>query len=81
MNDIEGVKKELMNSGRASELKQFVDSPEARNISRGIDGNALKKAVASGDKQAMSNILKQVLSTPDGQLLAKKIGETFGKKG
>lgn len=80
MKDIEGMKKELMSSGKAAEIKKFAKSPEAARLSRSVDAGALKKAAASGDSEALGQILKQVLSTPDGQALAKKIGETFGQK-
>lgn len=80
MKDIESVKKELMASKKSAELAKFAKSPEAARISKAVDGAALKKAAMAGDQETLGNILKQVLSTPDGQALAKKIGETFGQK-
>ena len=44
-----------------------------------MDGNALKKAVAEGDKDTMNRILGQILSTEEGKALAKRISDSFGK--
>jgi len=80
MKNIEEMKRELMSSGKASELKKFAGSPEAARLSQSVDKEALKKAAASGDSEALGKMLTQILSTPDGQALAKRVSETFGKK-
>ncbi|MEF9971354.1 MAG: hypothetical protein RR731_03470 [Oscillospiraceae bacterium] len=60
-------------------MGKVVNSSEGKRIGKMIDGNALKKAAATGDQETMSRILNQVLSTEDGRALVKKISESFGK--
>lgn len=80
MNDFEKMQREMASSDNASKIEQFAKSPEASRIGKIVDGNALKKAAMTGDKETINRILQQVLSTEDGKALAKKIGENFGKK-
>lgn len=80
MKDIEKVKKELMDSGKGSEIEKLSKSPEAAKLGKMIDTEALKKAASSGDQDALSSMLRQVLSTGEGQNLLKKINDSFGEK-
>lgn len=80
MNDFDKMQKEMSSPKNAAELKKFAQSPEAARIGKTVDSEALKKAAMTGDKETLGRILQQVLSTEDGKALAKKIGESFGKK-
>lgn len=80
MNDFEKMRQELIKNGKADQLKNVVNSAEGQKIGKMVDGNALKKAIAKGDKDTVNRVLAQVLSTDEGKALAKKISESFGKK-
>ncbi|NLH00967.1 MAG: DUF2461 domain-containing protein [Clostridiales bacterium] len=80
MNDFEKMRQELIKNGKADQLKNVVNSAEGQKIGKMVDGNALKKAIAEGDKDTVNRVLAQVLSTDEGKALAKKISESFGKK-
>lgn len=80
MKKLEEAKQKLMASGKASELSRLAGSPEAARIKNALDVTALKNAAASGDGETLAALVTQVLTTPEGQALAKKVGETFGGK-
>ena len=80
MNNFDKMSKELLKGGKAGELNKVVNSPEGKKIGGMVDGNALKKAVATGDNDTVNRILGQFLSTDEGKSLAKKLSENFGKK-
>lgn len=80
MNDFDKMSKELLKGNKAGDLKNVVNSTEGQKIGKMVDGNALKKAIASGDNDTVNRIMNQVLSTDEGKALAKKISESFGKK-
>lgn len=79
MSDFTKMSKELLKGGKAGEINKVVNSPEGKKIGSMVDGNALKKAVAEGDKDTMNRILSQILSTDEGKALAKRISDNFGK--
>ncbi|NCB74712.1 MAG: hypothetical protein EOM51_08220 [Clostridia bacterium] len=79
MSDFTKMSKELLKGGKAGEINKVVNSPEGKKIGSMVDGNALKKAVAEGDKDTMNRILGQILSTEEGKALAKRINDSFGK--
>lgn len=75
--DIEKLSRELERSGKAEKLRAVADTPEGRRLSNMIDPAAVTKAAQSGDTEAMRDILKQVLSTNEGQSLARMLGEAM----
>lgn len=79
MKDAEKLEHELFSGNKAGKAKDIVNSKAGRNVGKMVDGNALKKALAEGDKDTMNRILNQVLSTEDGKALVKQISERFGK--
>ncbi|MEG0035561.1 MAG: hypothetical protein RR147_01790 [Oscillospiraceae bacterium] len=80
MNDFEKMSREISSGGKKSAFNSAVNSTEGKRIGKIVDGEALKRAMAEGDKETMSRILNQVMSTRDGQALVKRISESFGKK-
>lgn len=80
MSDFEKMSKDLLKGGRQEGLNSVVNSSEGKKIGSMVDGNALKKAFAEGDKDTLNRIMNQVLSTEEGRTLAKKISESFGNK-
>jgi len=80
MNNFDKMSKDILKGGKAGGLNNVINSAEGKKIGNMVDGNALKKAVATGDNDTVNRILNQVLSTEEGKSLAKKISENFGKK-
>ncbi len=79
MTDIESLEREIKSSPAADKLKEAVASPEGQSVLRNLDAGAVEKAAKAGDMQALRDILSGVLSTPEGQALAKKIRKSMGK--
>ena len=77
MNEIEEFAKKLQNSPQAGGIKTAANSAEARRVMSSLDAAAVERAAKNGDAAALKGILSQVLSTPDGQALAKKIQEAM----
>ena len=73
VKNLSDYEKELKNSPKAGRLMQAADCDEGRRLAAKLDSAALERAVKSGDAQELRKILSQVLSTPDGQALARKI--------
>lgn len=79
MKDAEGLSKELFSGEKAGKAKDIINSKAGQSVGKMVDGKALKKALAEGDKDTMNKILNQVMSTEDGKALIKQISERFGK--
>ena len=75
--DFEKLQKELRQS---TELTAAADSPEGRRMAQRLDNAALRKAVERGDTAALQKLLAEVLSTPDGMALAKRVRKAVGEK-
>ena len=79
MNEIEEFAKKLQNSPQAGGIKAAANSAEARRVMSSLDAAAVEKAAKNGDTAALQSFVSQVLSTPDGKALAKKIQEAMKK--
>ncbi len=80
MSDFAKMGEKLLRNGKAEELKAIADSADGRKLSKMLDATAIEKAAKSGDTAALQDILKQVLSTGEGQRLAKRLQETMNGK-
>lgn len=79
MNDFDKLSKDILKT-RQGELQSVVNSDEGKNISKAVDGNALKKAVSSGDTATVNKIMTQFMQTGEGKALVERINKSFGKK-
>ena len=79
MNDFNKLSKDILKS-RQGELQSVVNSAEGKNIGRAVDGEALKKAVSSGDTATVNRIMTQFMQTGEGKALVDRINKSFGKK-
>ena len=75
--DLEKLEKELRGK---SGLKALADTPEGRAISAQLDDDMLRSAAKKGDSAALQDILRRVLSTPEGRALAEKVQKAVGGK-
>lgn len=75
------LEKQLKNNPQAGKmLEKAAASEEGRRIMRSVDSAAVEKAAREGDAAALKSILSQVLSTPDGRALAKKLRQSMDQK-
>jgi len=79
MADLEALEREIRSSPAAETLKNAADSPEGRRVLEKLDTAKVSEAAQAGDMQALKSILAGVLSTPEGQALARKIRKNLGK--
>ena len=60
-------------------LGELADAPESRALGARFDEAELREAARQGDTAAMQDILRRVLSTPEGRALAEKVHRAVGK--
>ena len=60
-------------------LGALADTPEGRALASQLDERALRAAAKKGDAAALQDILRRVLSTPEGKALAEKVQRAAGK--
>ena len=77
MNELTEFAKKLEKSPQAGGIKAAANSAEAKRVASSLDAAAVERAAKNGDAAALKGILSQVLSTPDGQALAKKIQDAM----
>ena len=75
--DLEKLEREAREQRR---LRDLADTPEGRALAKSFDENELKRAAAKGDTAALQDVLRRVLSTPEGQTLAEKVYRSVRKK-
>lgn len=60
-------------------LGALASSPEGKALAAQFDENALRTAATQGDTAALQDILRRVLSTPEGKTLAEKVRKAVNK--
>lgn len=60
-------------------LGALANSPEGKALASRFDESALRDAAKKGDTAALQEILRRVLSTPEGKALAEKVQKAVGK--
>ena len=73
MQNFEDLGRELSRRGKTKQLKALAETDDVQRLSKMVDGAAVEKAAKSGDSDALKAILSQVLSTAEGQRLAKSV--------
>ena len=77
--DAEKLARELEKDGRGEALRRLGSSAEGKRFERMIDGEALQKALQSGNTASLRKMLGALLSTPEGKALAEDVGRIMGK--
>ncbi len=80
MKNFDEYERQLKNNPNAKRIMAAADSEEGRRLAQTLNAEAVEKAARSGDAAALKNILTQVLSTPDGKALAKKLQDAIKGK-
>ena len=73
MQNFEELGRELERRGKTDKLKALADSQEVQKLGKMIDPAAMERAAKSGDGDAIRSLLSSVLSTQEGQRLARSI--------
>ena len=79
--DMEKYAKQLMQGKNGAALQKLTQSDAGAKLAAKFDGAAIEKAAKSGDAKALSDILKSVLSTPEGQNFAAQVKKAVGGDG
>ena len=72
---------ELMGGKNEALLRKLAESGENEQLAARFDGSAAEAAVRSGDEGKLRDVLKSVLSTPEGRRLAAKVKEAMDGHG
>ena len=73
MQNFEELGRELDRRGKTDKLKALADSQEVQKLGKMIDPAAMERAAKSGDGDEIRSLLSSVLSTQEGQRLARSI--------
>ena len=79
MEDLEALGKALLSGKNGDALRALAGSPEAQRLGKQMDSAAAEKIIRSGDGAQMRALLQQLLATPEGRSLAKKLSDMGGK--
>ncbi len=80
MDELSKLSRQLQSGPMADKMKQAASSPEGQRLLRSLDTAAVEKAAKAGDVDALKAIVKGVLSTGEGQALAKMIKQSLEGK-
>lgn len=73
MQNFEELGRELERRGKTGALKKLAESDDGQRLARSLDAGAVAEAAKSGDPAALAKLLRGVLSTPEGQRLARGV--------
>ena len=73
MNNFEDIGRELARRGKTEELRRLADSAEGQRLSQTAEAAAIARAAKAGDSAALQQLIKQILSTPEGRKLADDV--------
>lgn len=74
--DLDQLERKLKENGA---LGALAGSREGKAVAAQLDENALRSAAKQGDTAALQEMLRNVLSTPEGKALAEKVQKAVGK--
>lgn len=79
--DMEKYAKQLMEGKNGDALKKAVQSDAGARLAARFDGAAVEKAARDGDSEALSGLLKNILSTPEGRDFAAQVQKAVRDNG
>lgn len=71
--DLEKAARELMNGKNGAALKKLTESENGAALAGRFDGAEIERAAKNGDTAALSKLLRQVLSSPEGASFAAQV--------
>lgn len=79
--DLEKYKRQVQQSDKGGALDQLARSEAGAKLAARLDGEKLEKAAKAGDMKALSDMLKGILSTPEGKNFAAQVQKAVKKDG
>lgn len=79
--DINELENEILKGKNTKALQKIADSEAGRRLAGKVDVAAIERAAQEGDTQALSDILRRVMETPEGKELAKKVKKAVSQDG
>lgn len=79
--DWEKHARQLMKGEMGSSLQSILSSETGAKLAQTMDGHEVEEAARSGDTQALSEMLRKVLSTPEGKDFAEQVRKTVNGHG
>lgn len=71
--DIEKYSEGVLNLKNAGALRRLSESENGRRVADMLDEEKLKRAMQSGDGEALTAALQKILATPEGRALAADV--------
>ncbi len=79
--DLEGYAKMVRQGDSGAVLDALARSGEAEKVLAGLDKRKLEQAAKAGDMKALSQLLRDVLATPEGRRLASQVKRAVNSDG
>lgn len=79
--DLEKYAREVKQSGSGAALDKLAQSPAGERLAAKLDGKKLEQAAKTGDMQALSRMLGDILATPEGRDFARQVERTVKRDG
>ena len=73
MKNFEEIGRELERRGKTGEIKRLAQSTDGQRLGQMVDSAAIEQAARNGDGAALSEMLKKILGTAEGQRLAEDV--------
>ena len=79
--ELEKYAKEWMQGENGEALKKLAESEAGARLAARFDGVQIENAARTGDTKALTDILKGVLSTPEGKAFAQQVQKAVKRDG
>lgn len=79
--DLEKYAQEVKQGRQGAALDALARSETGARLAASLDGEKLEKAARSGDMKALSRMLGDILSTPEGRDFARQVERTVKDHG
>ena len=79
--DLEQYGQQVRRSGKGEALEKLARSREGEALLAKVDGGKLEQAAKAGDMKALSAMLRDILSTPEGKRFAQQVERTVNGGG
>lgn len=70
-----------MEGEMGSSLQSILSSKAGAKLARAVDGREVEEAAKAGNTQALSEMLRKVLATPEGRDFAEQVRKTVNGHG
>lgn len=79
--ELEKYAKQWLQGENGDALKKLAESEAGAKLAARLDGGQIENAARTGDTKALADILKGVLSTPEGKSFAQQVQKAVKRDG